>query len=72
MHHDTAHIARRLADDASITDDEIIELAQTLRDTVLIAPVVEFERYQLLKVLETCAMLRSLPLRSNLGGSNGA
>lgn len=60
MHSEIARIARRLAEDSNVSDAEIIELIQKLRGSLPVTGMIKLEQYRYLKVLEVCAMLRSL------------
>ena len=69
MQNEIARIARRLAEDSNVSDAEIIELIQKLRGALPVTGVIKLEQYRYLKVLEVCAMLRSLQLVDRHGGS---
>ncbi|MCO6387082.1 hypothetical protein [Aliihoeflea sp. 40Bstr573] len=57
---DIDNIAATLADDTTITDEELIRLIIDLRAVARQTPVVDLEKYKIRKVLEACATLRDL------------
>ncbi|MEC5325813.1 hypothetical protein [Aurantimonas sp. A3-2-R12] len=57
---DIENIAATLADDATISDDELIRLIIDLCAAGGRTNVVNLEKYKIRKVLEACARLRDL------------
>jgi hypothetical protein len=63
---DIESIAAKLADDSTITDDELIRLINDLGAATGHTHVVDFEKYRIRKVLETCARYRDLEWSGSL------
>jgi hypothetical protein len=53
-------IAAALADDATISDDELVRLLGDLHAAARRTNVVDLEKYKIRKVLEACARLRDM------------